>query len=274
LSYSNETATQAVVKFGGERVVVRVAELSLMQPAPPPPWLGEWQRPRPPPAFPSETQILERIDDARDHLRQTYVWATQCGDKAAAARQIAERAARECNEARAALRTLDGYDRQLQADAEQAIKDNIPVPLANGHDGRSHVQQRVVITETAQQRFDRELADALAAQGDAIARIRQAAWALIGLLLTREVGCLRAAEALVAAQRRELVAVSRWHVDAALGVIKLDAATGDYLAQQPPLDDLAREGRGWQRSWEAVLDALVKGDHLADFALESETPAE
>jgi hypothetical protein len=268
LQYSNETT--AVVRFGGERLLVPLSSLSPMEPAKPPWFIGEFQKPRPAPKIPSEQELHERLAEAREVLGKAHTRAQQVQDKTTAARQISHRAARELEAALAARRTLQADDRRVQVATEEAIRlgQSMPIP-ANGVD-RGHIEQQVSVCEQAQRRFDAELATCNASLADALNYVRRCASGVIGALIERETECLRALEIQAALARAELTSVASWWPDQSTGAIRLGNAAAQYLGDpQPAWQDqpLARGGSERRtQPWKELYSRLLT-DADADFEL-------
>jgi hypothetical protein len=174
------------------------------------------------------------------------------------------------------LATLDRHDRADQVAFEDSIATGRPLPRrANGHDqadrvDRGYIVARVTVAEQAQQRFDGELAAAMASLGDALSAVRKAAAVVTAALVERETENLRAIEERAALLRAELTAVASWWPSAEIGSLRLDRATTGCIgaplawADQPAV----RTGGGWTKPWQDVFDRLVQGEVEADFVLE------
>jgi hypothetical protein len=253
-------------------MVVRLDQLSRMQPAGPPPTIGKWFTVPTVPKPPSEQQLLDRLAERRLVLAKAYVRAVQVQDQVAARRAVVEHATRELDAARAALATIDAHDRRLQAEAEREIRAGRPVPdTRNGLD-RQYVNDRVVVCETALAKFQRELADANASLADSLGYVRACATGVIAAILERETENLRALDLQAGLARAELVAVANWWPNQSTGAIQLSNVAGSYLADPPPAwqeQHLVRGGGGASRirPWAALFDKLVAGDAEADFEL-------
>jgi hypothetical protein len=210
--------------------------------------------------------LLDRLQERREVLAKAYLRATELHDKVNAARQVVDRAARELEQARIALRTLEQDDIQVAQRMTEAIRlgQSLPTP-ANGHD-RQYVVDRVTACETALATFNRELADANAGLADALGYLRKCAAGVIGGLVEREVENLRALEVQAGIARRELISVSEtWFADQATGPIKLSNFAGQYLADPPP--HYSEQRRGNVSAWKELFDRLVAGNADADFEL-------
>ena len=208
---------QATVKFAGQQLSVPLEQLSRAIPPAPPSFLPGWFRTQQPPTPLSEADIETRITERRQALAKSQERARLASETVATARQIAQRAGREVADARTTLAALDAHDRADQRAFEEALSLGRKLPeRSNGHD-RHYITDCVQAAEAAQQRFDRELADAQAALSDALSAVRKAAANVVAAQLERETENLRAAEARAGVLRAELSAVSGLWLSAEIG---------------------------------------------------------
>jgi hypothetical protein len=225
-----------------------------------------------PPTPPSEAQLDERLAERRAALAKAHQRAKAARDKVTAARETSQRADRVVIDARNCLAVLDASDRQQQNQFEEAISLGRELPeRSNGHD-RAYLKDRVSVAEQAQQKFDRLLAEATAALGDALTGVRKAAAAVMAALLERETENLRAAEQRAAVLRAELTATAAWFPTADLGLLKVTPATAGCLQSPVAWQDqpAVRRGGGWLKPWQQVFDKLCQGDAAADFDFEKD----
>jgi hypothetical protein len=272
---------EAVVEWGMRsdgtgimnRYTAQVAELSRESEVPARPW---WvpepiQTPRPPEP-PTEQQIGNRLAERREALRGAHETARNAQEAVTAARQVADRAQREANDARARLAEQTLADqREADAFSDSIRRGEAPPPHRNGID-REALRSRVAVAEQAEISFDRELATANSMLADTLSGVRKAAADVIAALVEREAESLRALETEAARQRAELVAVAAWWPSADLGPPKLSSAAGQLLEAVPRYGEMAvvRASSRALDTWKDIFSQLVSGDAGADFRLEKE----
>jgi hypothetical protein len=265
--------TQAQVRWGQQTFNVQLDQLSRLEPPQPPAFLGKWFTTPTAPIPPSEDQISERLGTARQALARSHERVKTVQAAVDQARAVVDRAAAEHAQATAALRSYDAAARSDQIKLEEALRLGRPTPSAsNGHDHRHYVQNRTDQAQQALTKFQSELAAQMAAMNEALASIRKAAADIISLLVQRETEALRGLEIQAAIARAELISVSHWWPDAALGAIPLPRVTAAYLEQQPAWQDVTQVRLGGpearQQPWKSLFAKLVNGDVQADFNLD------
>jgi hypothetical protein len=268
ISVSNG-GTSATVRWAGQTHNVLLTELSRPQAPTHPPHMAAWLTTPKPPTPPTEHQLDERLTAARAELQRAHAHAKQCQSAVEAARQIAVRAGREVEQARAALATLDRVDAASLADLEAALRENRePPPVRNGVD-RNYIKQHLDRAEQASLTLNGELAAAQAALGEALSSVRAKARAVLSVIFAREAELLRQAELRCALTRSELTKISEWWPTQE-GHLSLPPATAGFIAQMPHWADLPeiRQQSGSVAPWERLHSRLVaEGDAFADFEL-------
>jgi hypothetical protein len=269
------TDDTAVVTFGQKQYTVRTAELSKPEPPSHPWWLPAPFVVKPPPTPASESQLAERLADARAALSQAHQHVIDIQQRLEDAKAVALRAAKELNTALAALNVYDLHQKANQHALETALRTgNAIPPLKNGVD-RHYLTDQTTRAETAKAKFDAELAACNSSLTEALETVRSRANEVISLLVQQDVECLRRLETQAAISRAQLLAVaSHWFAGAGSGPIKLPPATSQYLELQPAFNDVPEVRRGGPegrvRPYREIFDRLVQGDIEADFRLEKD----
>ena len=261
--------TQAQVRFGLETFTVQLSDLSRIEPPKSPPNMSAWLTVPKAPKPPTSEQLDQQLTAARAELQRAHTAAKEAQSVVETARQIAQRAGKEQEQARAALATLDRVDAANLADLTAAIRENRePPPLRNGVD-RNYVKQHLDRAEAASLTLSGELSTAQASLGDALKNVRACAREVLSVIFAREAVLLQQAELRCALTRSELTKISAWWPSPE-GHLSLPPALANFVAVQPHWGDLpeTRQQSGSLAPWERLHSRLVaEGDAFADFAL-------
>lgn len=256
-----ESGNEALVRYNLATYTARLEDLVPMAPPPPSFWTGgKWLEVPKPPPIPTSEALQAQLIERRTALRQAQEAVKTAQGVVETAKEIARRADREVEQARAALATLDRHDAAALAGLTAALRENREPPaVRNGAADRDYVQQHLDRAEAAAATLAGELVQAQTALATASAGLQTAVRAVLSTLLTRKAEALRRCEERCALQRLEITKCSEWWPTSG-GHLTLPPATADFIAVQPHWAELpaCREAREVLGPWKRLQTRLLE----------------